>query len=726
MYHIFLKNTKSLLYAALLFLIGCPSGAVAQNQKRIDSLESIVEISPPDSQVKALLALTLEVLDQDIQRSYQYADRAFEIAYRTGDSIQLVTAGRIKGQLLRRLDRLDESLTVLNLVRPIAKRSLANLPEGAEKNKLMIDYKRILNALAIGYTYKAAYDEALKYNFESLVIREAEGDKKEISIALNNIGLVYFKLGNVQLALDYYTRSLQLKKESTDPNFDLDVLLVNMGLCYISLEKYTEARKYFAQAFEVCGGKCSDFMRMEGKFGEGLALYKMGEYEKAVSNFNESLQLATAAGDQRFQMESLLHLGMVSKDMNEPGKSEEFLKKAEALAIGARYNQLLINIYKTFSELYLKARRFEDASVYQHRYITLKDSIIGEKLIQNIADVQAKYEERENLKTIAAKDAVLALKEETLRRQRTENIFYATAAVLVFALAVLMLLLFRLTRRANERLEERVDIRTKELNDTNDALMKVNGEMDNFIYKTSHDIRGPLASLKGICNVAIMDIHDPSALGYLKKLDQTADKLNGILTRLLIINQINHATLAPNVINFEEIIEEILYQERKKGVPKRLDITYEIEKGFVMKSDKEMVRIVMENLIDNSIKFSNDSDRVQPFVRIHVGAMGKNVIISVTDNGVGINDETKEQIFHMFVRASERSETGGIGLYLTKLATERLEGTIDFANSEEKYTVFTVALPLDLTVILESRQEQERIREFERTKSEKQKSIPAP
>lgn len=396
------------------------------------------------------------------------------------------------------------------------------------------------------------------------------------------------------------------------------------------------------------------------------------------------------------------------------------------MAIGTEYNQLLINIYKEFSELYLKTRKFEEASTYQHKYISLNDSIYGEKLIKNIATVQAKYEERENLKTIADKDAVLALKEETLKRKNAENRFYSVVSILVFALAFLMLLLFRLTRRANTRLEERVDERTKELNDSNDALTKVNGEMDNFIYKTSHDIRGPLASLKGICNVAILDVRDDTALAYLKKLDHTAEKLNTILTRLLIINQINHAMLAANVINFEEIIEEILFLEVKKGIPKRLDISYDIDKGFEMKSDREMLRIVLENLIDNSIKFYNESERVAPFAKIHVTSEDEHVFIRVIDNGVGINDETKEKIFQMFVRASERSETGGIGLYLSKLATERLEGTIDFSTTAEKFTIFTVRLPLDLGPILEIRNEQERIREFEKLQQmPKQKTVSA-
>jgi signal transduction histidine kinase len=249
--------------------------------------------------------------------------------------------------------------------------------------------------------------------------------------------------------------------------------------------------------------------------------------------------------------------------------------------------------------------------------------------------------------------------------------------------------------------------------------------MDNFIYKTSHDIRGPLASLKGICNVAIMDVNDSTALGYLKKLDNTAEKLNLILTRLLIINQVNHAVLAANLINFEEIIEDILFIERKKGIPKRMNISYEVTNGVVMKSDKDMLRIVMENLIDNSIKFYNESERIEPFVKIDITAMARYVIITVTDNGVGINDETKEKIFQMFVRASERSETGGIGLYLAKLATGRLEGSIDFSTTPEKFTEFSVRLPLDLGPALESRGEQDRILEFEKRKLDGKQKEPS-
>ena len=93
----------------------------------------------------------------------------------------------------------------------------------------------------------------------------------------------------------------------------------------------------------------------------------------------------------------------------------------------------------------------------------------------------------------------------------------------------------------------------------------------------------------------------------------------------------------------------------------------QIDDDAIIESDKELVRIVLENLIDNAIKFYNDSDRVNSFVKIHINSMPKGgVIVRVIDNGIGISESSPGKLFQMFSRASERSETGGIGLYITK------------------------------------------------------------
>jgi signal transduction histidine kinase len=247
---------------------------------------------------------------------------------------------------------------------------------------------------------------------------------------------------------------------------------------------------------------------------------------------------------------------------------------------------------------------------------------------------------------------------------------------------------------SNVSLNAELHDKNVDLQRANESLHKVNEELDNFIYKTSHDIRGPLASLKGMCNVALMDVKDPLALNYLSKLDITAEKLNTILTRLLIVNQINNSSLAADNIDFESIVDDVLLLERKKGLPRRLSISKDICPKINFQSDKEFVRIILENLIDNAIKFHNDSDRVEPFVNISIHEKDDHVSINVVDNGIGISEGHPDKIFQMFSRASERSETGGIGLYITKTAAEKLGGTVHLKTTPEGYTEFYVKLPL--------------------------------
>ena len=211
-------------------------------------------------------------------------------------------------------------------------------------------------------------------------------------------------------------------------------------------------------------------------------------------------------------------------------------------------------------------------------------------------------------------------------------------------------------------------------------------------------------------------MRDEKALGYLSKLDLTAEKLNMVLTRLLIVNRINHAELKPESVHFESIIEEIFTLEMKKGVPSKIKIEYDVDPDIELTSDKEMVRLVLENLIDNALKFYNDSLRVESFVKVAVRSDKGKVSARVMDNGVGISQMNREKIFQMFVRASERSETGGIGLYLAKLATEKLGGEINLVSTDEKYTEFIVEFPKNLQSIIDKRKE-------ERTKYEQERMM---
>jgi signal transduction histidine kinase len=400
-------------------------------------------------------------------------------------------------------------------------------------------------------------------------------------------------------------------------------------------------------------------------------------------------------------------MGTVDLELHKYDSATKYLFEAENLAQSSGFNQNLIHTYHRLAKLYNERKDYENAAKYQAKYIQLKDSIYSEELIKNLARVQTNYEERENIKTIAEKNQILILTQQMIQRQKEVYFFVGLVAVLSILGTFMFLRYSRMLSKAkqelsvmNQTLEKRVEDRTKQ-------LQNVNNELDNFIYKTSHDIRGPLASLKGIANVALLELKDEKAQDYLQKLDASADKLNSILTRLLIVNQINHAVLNPIRINFHELINEILVFERKKGIPPRMSITPDIDPDVLLITDRHVLRIILENLIDNAIKYHNSSERIEPFVKIRVSLSPHGVRISVIDNGIGIQERDPQKLFQMFVRASERSESGGIGLYLTKLASERLYARVDFSITIEKYTQFTVTIPENLSTVLAQREREE-------------------
>lgn len=699
MYQSFFKVYKLFLSILFCCLVWAESNA---QLGAVDSLLKRLDMSSNEKEIVALKTqISWEYLEVDDQKALLFAEDALNLALNIGDSSNAVKSGRIKGVSLRRLERLDESIKVLTDILPIARR-----------NNYTNELNKILNSLAITYTYKANYDKALEYNFQSLVITERIGDYKSVGITLNNIGLVYFKLKNYEQAIEYYKRSLEVKKKNSD-NYDLDRLLINLGLCYNQLkgpdDKFLKAQSYINEALTICDSSCTDPIKMEANFGLGVSFFGQKKWDQAVHHFEISLSIARSSNDRRFQAENLVYLGKIDIEKNEYQSAITHLTEAKSLASGSGYNQLLMDIYKQFSHLFNKKEDYQNAAFYQDQYIQLKDSLISEDLVKNVARIQTNFEERENIATIATKERVI-------KQQRDLNI----AVVIIALLAGLLLLVVqrsnrnikrvnaklseaqgiiqeqnKLLERQNEYLDKEVEAKTADLEKANQSLKQVNDELDNFIYKTSHDIRGPLASLRGMCNVAMMDVKDPVALDYLSKLDLTAERLNTILTRLLIVNQINNSKLTVVEINLAAVINDVLLLERKRGIPEKIDVRINLDNVVKIKSDRELLRIVLENLIDNAIKFYNESDRTDSFVEIRSESLGKDgVKIRVIDNGIGISESNPGKLFRMFFRASERSETGGIGLYIVKTATTKLNGKVELLTTPEGYTEFNVTLPL--------------------------------
>ena len=468
---------------------------------------------------------SIKFADQNNQVALCYADSAQELVKNLGDSLLIVKTHRVKGQILLRLDKTKEAVQEFQKTLVISKR-----------NNFVGEQGYALNGLALAYTFQANYDKALQLHFECLVIREKEGDCEEICTTLNNIGLVYYKLGNYEKALEYYAKA---HSRSLDVYFN-DHLLVNMGLCYNYLNNFPTAIKFIDQGMKHCGSKCSDVTMMGGELGLGIAHFNLGRSKEAENHFRVSYKLARKQRDKRYQIENLIYLGRVKNGQGLYGAAKEFLKDAESIAAETQYNELLINLYKQFAELYTRTKDYRNATLYQGKYIMLGESVHNEQLMQNLMRIHTEYEERDNKTKIASQGQILELKEDAILRQQFLNILIGVIAIMFVGLAIVLYKINRQKQHINVLLDQKVKERTLALEDSLYALKRTKEEQEDVMRKASTDLKSSIATIEGLCVVAYLDPETPERYRkYLKEFDATASRLSNLISRLRFFNNGN-------------------------------------------------------------------------------------------------------------------------------------------------------------------------------------------
>jgi tetratricopeptide (TPR) repeat protein len=409
--------------------LGLSYTAFAQ-QKKIDSLKSVIENNIGIKKFDPLVTLLRIYAGPDDNAALTLAYQARQVALEFGDTLQMVMSSRIIGQLCNRLSKVKEAESIISKTLPIA-----------ERNDLKEEYKKLLNNLAAVYFSQAKYGEALRVNFQVLDLREQDNNKDDMAASINNIGLIYFKLNNFNKALEYYYRALSLRMELRD-NYFLDELYINIGLCHAYLEDYAESFKCFEKALQVCGEKCSDHVKLGVELGLGIAELRLGNYERAKAHCNESYILSKKIDNKRFQAENLSQLIRVFLIEGNHEAALNALTDCERISISSGYNEILLTTYRQFAMLFIASRDFEKASFYDNKFLTLKDSVYGEALIDSLTKIQTAFAERENLRTIQHK-------EEVIRRQNKLNIAMMVAAVLGTSLIIVLYRNNRLRKKIN-------------------------------------------------------------------------------------------------------------------------------------------------------------------------------------------------------------------------------------------------------------------------------------
>src|ERR1051326_4112214 len=231
-----------------------------------------------------------------------------------------------------------------------------------------------------------------------------------------------------------------------------------------------------------------------------------------------------------------------------------------------------------------------------------------------------------------------------------------------------------------------------ELKLAEEKLEQSNRELQAFVYKASHDLKGPLESVMGLVNVSRMDVKDQAAAMYLDMIGTSTQKLNHILVELVKAMSIRNSPAANEVIPVEAMISDILSRFHHSPGFSRLDVKVRCALKADFIGNRYVVETILQNLVENAIKYQNTNR--DSFLLIDVSESEGYVEIKVEDNGIGMDKAIREKVFDMYFRGTEISSGSGLGLYLVKIGVEKLKGQISLESESLKGARFTIRLPL--------------------------------
>lgn len=225
-----------------------------------------------------------------------------------------------------------------------------------------------------------------------------------------------------------------------------------------------------------------------------------------------------------------------------------------------------------------------------------------------------------------------------------------------------------------------------------ELLVRKNEELNSFIYRASHDLRGPIASIQGLVTVFNLEVEHPKAKEYFDMVMRCAEKLDRHLTDLLEITSMRNYGLNNSEIDWQSSIELALSEVAEVVGIEDVEIT--IENNFEGKylADPKLIDLILTNFISNAVKYSRGLDR-KPAVKVQVAEEPGGVSLTIKDNGIGIEKENQEKIFDMFYRDNHEAAGRGLGLYVIKMAVEKLKGRIRVESVTNEGSTFMIYLP---------------------------------
>lgn len=306
---------------------------------------------------------------------------------------------------------------------------------------------------------------------------------------------------------------------------------------------------------------------------------------------------------------------------------------------------------------------------------------------------------------------------QTINYMKRISIAVMIALLLVFS-GILVFVIYKLTSPAKDMKEAilslsdgdknaRIKKQTiKEYKDIGDAvnvlldrLESIDGSRDEFVSNVSHELKTPMTSMKVLADSLLATENAPIEMykDFMQDIAEEIDRENEIIGDLLNLVRTDgeRAVLNIETVDVNELMEVVLKRLKSIALKNNIEIIFESMRPVTASIDRVKFIIVLTNIIENAIKYNHP----EGWVKITLNADHKFFYVDVSDSGIGIPEECKDQVFERFYRvdkARSRETRGtGLGLAITKNIVLLHKGTIKFYSKENEGTTFNIRIPLN-------------------------------
>ena len=555
---------------------------------------------------------------------------------------------------------------------PLAK---SNMQDGLSIFKKINDTAGIAGShitLGIIEGQSANYESALQHFYTALSLYKKQDNNLGILKAYVKLGVGHEYSGNLDQGLSYYYAALALLKNKPVSR-DLITLYNNIGSLYCRKGEFKKAIPYFEKALALASNSELKHMRGYPLLNLGKVFLELGEKEKGMAYLQQALEHVQKQDLPDQEARILLNIAEVTTDQE---LATNYFTKALDISTKIGDKRTQSEVLESMTDFYKNNKNYEKALEVYSKSQVLKDSMFSVEKAKEIANLESVYE----LEVSNAKIDEL----KTLNKKNTffRNIIIGIASLLAVLLIFSFLFLLHI-RKLNTKLVE-----------SKQALKKANEDKDRLFSVIGHDLRNHVSNVP----IALEMYEDESMSEEERKFLFESLKENSIATRETLDkllnwgkSQIKGITSTPTNFYAKEKITNKLKLLKSACDQKHITINNHIKDDIKVYADEEHFKFVMRNLLSNAVKYTHHNGTIEIDAQRDTGE----IIFSVKDNGIGMTDEEKAQVFQPFIMSHEgtANEKGnGLGLMLCKEFITKSNGRIWVESEQGKGSTFYFSL----------------------------------